>query len=128
MAENGKRLPWRCKTIRQAKDKAMIYNSKEWRELRIRKLRANPLCERCLEGDKIKSATCVHHIHPIEDSTSVEDMRRLAFDWNNLQSLCRECHHDIHRESGSFSRDTIKQRQADRYERWADRLKNKFIK
>ena len=67
----NKRLPWRCKNPKQAKDKAIIYNSKEWKQLRIEKLRANPLCEVCQEKGYVKSAHCVHHKHPIEDSHSM---------------------------------------------------------
>ena len=124
-----KRLPWRCKNSRQAKDKAEIYNSREWHELRARKLAANPLCEVCQdEGRKrgikygyIRSATVVHHIHPIEESTSMEEMRHWAFMWSNLQSLCRECHARIHNQKGYHTKPKVKEREAQRLERWKDR-------
>ena len=79
MTEQKKRLPWRCKNQKQAKDKATIYNSREWKELRRAKLRAQPLCEKCLAdgraagvaGGWIRSAHCVHHITPIETAATM---------------------------------------------------------
>ena len=91
-------MSWRCKNERQRKDKAEIYNSREWKELRARKLTVDPLCEECKRQGYITSAHAVHHRHPIEDSSSKEEMRRWAFDWNNLVSVCDACHARIHKE------------------------------
>lgn len=132
-----KRLPWRCKSAKQAKDKATIYNSREWKELRLRKLAAVPDCERCrqmgieagvLPDGWVRDATCVHHIVPIETAATMEEMRRLAFNYANLMSLCRECHHQIHEEMKSFSRETKLKRAEDRLARWEDTLINQFTK
>ncbi len=41
----NKKRYWRGVSAKVAKDKTIIYNSKEWQELRIAKLRANPLSE-----------------------------------------------------------------------------------
>ena len=136
MNEKKKRLPWRCKNQQQAKDKATIYNSREWKELRRAKLMAQPLCEKCLAdgraagvaGGWIRSAHCVHHITPIETAATMEEMRRLAFNPANLMSLCDECHHKIHEEMRSFDPANVKARAAARQDRWADNLINKFIK
>ena len=122
----AKRLGWRCKSIQQQKDKARIYNSKEWKALRIAKLRANTDCEICKANGHIRSAHCVHHIHPIEDSSTFEEMKRWAFDWNNLQSLCDECHHQVHEEIRSFTRETKRQRNEQRRERWMNSLVERF--
>ena len=122
-----KRLPWRCRTPQQAKDKAAIYNSREWRELRTLKLRTTPLCERCRElgikagvpGGYIRAASCVHHIIPIESARTPDEMRRLALHCglDGLMSLCRQCHAEIHRQIGSNRRDTVQQHQEDRRNR-----------
>ena len=122
-----KRLPWRCKNQQQAKDKATIYNSREWKELRIQKLRSNPLCERCEQQGFVRSAHCVHHITPIETAATMEEMRRLAFNPANLMSLCDECHHKIHEEMRSFDPANVKARAEARQSRWADNIVNKFI-
>lgn len=134
MSEKKKRLPWRCKNQQQAKDKATIYNSREWKEMRLSKLRAQPLCEKCLAdgraagvaGGWIRSAHCVHHIVPIETATTKEEMRQLAFNPSNLMSLCDECHHKIHMEMKSFTRQVVKERAEARQARWADNLMSKF--
>ena len=123
---NKKRLPWRCANKNQAKDKATIYNSREWRELRIQKLRANPLCERCYEQGRYVSAHCVHHIIPIETAHNMADMKRLAFDFSNLQSLCDQCHADIHNQSGYHTREAFRQRADERQKRWEEKIMARF--
>ena len=42
MTQKKQPTSWRCRNTKQQKDKMEIYNSREWRELRIQKLRANP--------------------------------------------------------------------------------------
>ena len=134
MTEQKKRLPWRCKNQQQAKDKATIYNSREWKQLTILKKRANPLCEQCIKdgeaigipGGYVKSAECVHHIIPIETARTKDEMRRLAFDWNNLMSLCKSCHARIHKELGSNTAKIVRQRAEARQDRWADNLMQRF--
>ena len=135
MSEKKKRLPWRCKNQHQAKDKADIYNSREWKELRIAKLRANPLCEQCIKdgdavgisGGYIRSATCVHHIVPIETAKTKDEMRRLAFDEHNLMALCQSCHAKIHKELGSNTAKIVRARAEARQDRWADNLMQRFM-
>lgn len=117
------RLPWRCKDKKQAKDKATIYNSSEWHETRAAKLEANPLCELCEAEGYYRSATLVHHIHPIEDSRTMEEMKHWAFLWTNLQSLCRECHNKIHNQKGYHKKENVKARGKQALERWKSRLK-----
>ena len=118
---------WRCRDERQAKDKAAIYNSREWKELRVRKLRTNPLCEVCAERGLVVAASQVHHVRPIEDTTSLDEMRARAFDWNNLQSLCIPCHAAIHKEQKSHTKAAIKEREVQRQARWHDRMTQLFI-
>ena len=123
----SKRLAWRCKNIQQQRDKQEIYNSREWRELRVEKLRDKPLCQMCEEKQRYVSAHCVHHIMPIETAATMEEMRRLAFNPANLMSLCDECHHKIHEEMRSFDPANIKARAEARQARWADNIVNRFL-
>lgn len=123
---SAKRLSWRCANAKQAKDKAIIYNSKEWQELRIQKLRANPLCEECAKEGIVTSAHCVHHRHPIEDSHSMQEMKHWAFMWENLQSLCDACHAHIHKEQGKGTKALAIERAKQRQDRWADSLVQRF--
>ena len=65
---------------------AKFYNSKSWKSVRNRKIKADPICEHCKEKGKIEIAKEVDHIIPIK----VDWSKRL--DINNLQSLCKSCH------------------------------------
>ena len=127
MTQKKKPTSWRCRTPKQQKDKAEIYNSREWKELRILKLRANPLCEVCEQEGIVTSAHAVHHRHPIEDSTSKAEMRKWAFMWENLVSVCDTCHAKIHKEQGKGTRALAKQRAEQRHERWKDGLMQRFM-
>ena len=130
----AKKRNWRGVSDKVAKDKSEIYNSREWKELTIQKKRANPLCEQCIKdgeaigipGGYVKSVECVHHIIPIETARTKEEMRRLAFDWNNLMSLCKSCHARIHKELGSNTAKIVRARAEARQDRWADNLLSKF--
>ena len=60
----------------------------EWRRTRRRKLQENPLCERCQSKGEIRPAVLVHH----KDRDSRNNR------WENLESLCRRCHEEEHKE------------------------------
>ena len=65
------------------------YKTTRWLKLRQLKLNHSPLCEMCLKEGKTTAAVLVHHIKPIEDGGSM-------YDYDNLMSLCSECHNKIH--------------------------------
>ena len=118
---------WRCRNTKQQKDKAEIYNSHEWKELRIAKLRStNGLCEECMKQGIVTSARCVHHVVPIETARTKDEMKRLAFDVNNLRALCFACHARIHKDMGSNTAKIVRQRAEARQDRWADNLMQRF--
>ena len=123
----SKKRNWRGVSDKVAKDKTEIYNSREWKELRIMKLRTNPLCEECMKQGIVTSARSVHHVVPIETARTKDEMKRLAFDVNNLRSLCFACHARIHKELGSNTAKIVRQRAEARQDRWADNLMSKFI-
>jgi 5-methylcytosine-specific restriction protein A len=130
----SKKRNWRGVSDKVAKDKQDIYNSREWKELRTMKLRANPLCEQCIKdgeavgipGGYVRSATCVHHIVPIETAKTKDEMKRLAFDTHNLMALCQPCHARIHKEHGSNTAMIVRQRAEARHDRWVDGLMKRF--
>ena len=75
------------------KDYIRLINNQKWRNLRNKKIQLNPLCEEC--GEQL--ATEVHHKIPIEYYSDKPDlMEELAYDINNLESVCHECHKMIH--------------------------------
>ena len=123
----SKKRYWRGVSAKVAKDKAEIYNSREWKELRIAKLRSTKgLCEECMKQGIVTPARCVHHIVPIETARTKDEMKRLAFDVNNLRALCFACHAHIHKELGSNTAKIVHQRAEARQDRWADKLMSKF--
>ena len=131
MSRDKKPTSWRCRNIKQQKDKQEIYNSREWKELRIAKLRStNGLCEECMKQGIVTSARCVHHIVPIETARTKDEMRRLAIDCGlqGLKALCFACHARIHKELGSNTAKIVRQRADARQDRWADNLMSKFVK
>ena len=127
----AKKRNWRGVSDKVAKDKAEIYNSREWKELRIAKLRStNGLCEECMKEGIVTSARCVHHVVPIETARTKDEMRRLAIDCGlqGLKALCFACHARIHKELGSNTAKIVRQRAEARQDRWADNLMSKFVK
>jgi 5-methylcytosine-specific restriction protein A len=126
----NKKRYWRGVSAKVAKDKTIIYNSKEWQELRIAKLRANPLCEECMKEGIVTAARCVHHVVPIETAKTKDEMRRLAINCGlqGLKSLCFACHARIHKELGSNTAKIVRQRAEARQDRWKDNLLKRFTK
>jgi len=59
----------------------------QWRKLRNSFIMHNPLCRHCEESGRVTPAQDVDHRKPFKGK---DDPLRL--DWNNLQSLCRQCH------------------------------------
>ena len=78
-----------------SKDRHKIYDTLKWRKLRLSKLIDNPLCEICLSKDIVTPAIDIHHI---DSFMNYEGLKRLdkAFNYDNLQSLCKECHQKQH--------------------------------
>lgn len=98
--------------------------SKEWRALRRKKLRNNPLCEVCKQKGIITPATEVHHATPVESVSGELAMRNLMFLYSNLQGLCHACHSDIHRQMFSHSKEAVKANQR----RITDTFVDKYLK
>ena len=93
-----------------------LLNDRRWRELRIAYLREHPLCERCIREGKaagvpegyITPAIDVHHRVPVETAKTLQEMERLAYDWNNLEALCIPCHSRTHRDEQTTCRPTLR--------------------
>lgn len=82
------------------KERQEVYNTSKWRKLRESKLLEHPLCEVCLAKGIITPAIDVHHI---DSFMNYEGLKRLekAYNYNNLQSICKECHTKLHSHSHS---------------------------
>lgn len=76
-------------------ERQKIYQSTKWKELRLAKLMQQPLCELCLAKDIIKPVEDIHHIDSFMNYTGTKRLSK-AFDFNNLMSICKECHAKEH--------------------------------
>ena len=75
-----------------------IYQDKRWKRLVETKKRDNPLCERCESMGFTRQMDEVHHKIPWETGKTKEIQEVLAFDYDNLESLCGPCHDVRHLE------------------------------
>lgn len=82
-----------------------LIDTRRWQALRAGKLGRSPWCERCLRHGRHTPASEVHHIRPVEDARTGEDMELRCYSYGNLMSLCRECHIAVHTEMGSRSKE-----------------------
>lgn len=81
-----------------------LMSSRRWVDLRNNKIRAQPLCERCLLNNRTTLAQEVHHKEPVEGAATDVQAIRLAYDYSNLMSVCRKCHYELHKEMRRHSR------------------------
>lgn len=82
------------------RERMEIYNTARWRELRLAKLMRDPLCEMCLKEGRVTPTEDVHHIVSFMTVYERDARLRLAFDYDNLMSLCKPCHQKIHNGEG----------------------------
>lgn len=76
-----------------------IIRGKKWHELREWYIARHPMCEECERRGILDSrATEVHHKRPIGTGHDEGEMLRLAYDPENLEALCHECHLRAHKE------------------------------
>lgn len=80
----------------KARDRVQIYNSNKWRKLRLSQLMQQPLCELCLLRGKTTLAVDVHHKDSFLNYNG-DKRYAVAYDPNNLMSLCKECHAELHK-------------------------------
>lgn len=77
-------------------ERRKIYNSERWRRLRAWKFACDPLCELCLQKDVVAPTEDIHHIVSFMSTDNPEQRKFLAYDYENLQSLCKQCHQRVH--------------------------------
>lgn len=77
-------------------ERRKIYNSERWRRLRAYKFAADPLCEMCLKDNKTVVAEDIHHITSFMSTEDKYQRLHLAYDFDNLMSLCKQCHGIVH--------------------------------
>lgn len=78
------------------------YQTKEWRDLRDTYIKMHPLCEECIKKNIVKPAQDVHHIKSPFSKGNIN--YTLLLDMNNLESVCKVCHAEIHnKQQGNYS-------------------------
>lgn len=90
------------------------YNSIAWKNLRNTYISQFPLCQCCLLFNRVTPAEHVHHKRFWSTGETEEEQWKLFLDWNNLQSLCADCHVKIHnkaRQYGLTFCDTLTERE-----------------
>lgn len=73
-----------------------IYDTERWRRLRALKFADSPLCEMCLREGRVRAADEIHHVRSFMSVPAGDARYALAFDYDNLMSLCSECHRRVH--------------------------------
>lgn len=81
--------PWipKRKPFEGAKRIEGIYNTTRWRKLSLLYRTEHPLCEPCQAKGITKVAEMTDHRKGFKDAGDPA-----AWDWENLQAICRECH------------------------------------
>lgn len=103
-----------------------LMNSKQWREFRVQRLRANPLCQWCEANGYVVAAREIHHIREVESARTEIEARELCFSWSNTLCLCHRCHSEHHRQQRYHSKEVINERNEQRLSAWADSLTSRF--
>lgn len=90
-----------------------LLNSKRWKLLRAEVFRrANGLCELCKAEGFITAGVDVHHIRPVEQAKTVQEMERLAYNPANCQLLCVACHIKVHQDMRTHTKEKVKENKA----------------
>jgi 5-methylcytosine-specific restriction protein A len=78
------------------KERRKVYSSERWRTVRRLKFQQNPLCEKCEEKGLTVQAEDIHHVISFMSTNNPDIRYNLAYDFENLLSLCKQCHQKIH--------------------------------
>ena len=76
-----------------------FYWGKKWQRERTIYKRDHPFCERCLAKGLYVPADLVHHKEYLNTEKSKD--ARIALNFDNLESLCFECH-NVEHHKGQF--------------------------
>ena len=76
-----------------------VYSTTRWQRVRKAYFMEHPLCERCLAEGRTKETEEIHHIIPLKTCNGdLNYLLQLAFDYDNLMSVCCQCHELTHQE------------------------------
>lgn len=81
-------------TTERKKEHQKVYNNKKWQNLRAIHFAQQPLCECCYSQGRIVLGEEMHHTQEFMQEEGVD--WGLAFDRDNVTTLCRKCHKAHH--------------------------------
>jgi len=93
------RAPRKTENSEKRQERKKWYGNQKWRKLRIQKLQDQPLCEACEKNNKVTAAVDIHHMQSFMSTEDEELKYQLFYAYDNLMSLCKECHQKIHNPS-----------------------------
>ena len=74
-----------------------VYSTARWRHVRKAYFMEHPLCLKCLAEGRTTATQEIHHVIPLKSCNGdLNYLLQLAFDYDNLMSVCCQCHEDIH--------------------------------
>ena len=73
-------------------ERRKIYNTARWKRIRKLKFLDNPLCEICEKRGVVTPTEEIGHITSFMSTDDPVDRYNLAYDMDNLISLCKKCH------------------------------------
>lgn len=77
-------------------ERKKVYSTTRWKKLRAAKFANDPLCEMCRDEGKVTVAEDIHHITSFMSTEDPIQREYLAYDYNNLMSLCKVHHQQVH--------------------------------
>ena len=93
---NKKEIKEKPVKYKREKPSADFYNSMAWKRLRDTYISLHPLCECCLDHNRVETATEIHHKRPFMRGETEVEQWNLFLDEKNLMSLCDKCHLALH--------------------------------
>ena len=92
-----KQLPKEIHTNDRDKYWQKYYQTSQWKNLRALHRQEQPLCQCCLKYfDRVRAVEEVHHICKISNGANEYERMMLLTDPDNIVSLCKECHDNVH--------------------------------
>lgn len=83
-----------------------FYKGKKWQNVRQRVWsRDRGLCQRCLKKGIIKEGSTIHHIIELTPDNITDPS--IALNEDNLETLCRDCHAEVHKRERRYTIDEM---------------------
>ena len=94
-----KQVKYRHEAVEHANS---FYGSNAWKRLRNTYLSTHPVCECCLEHNKVNPAEHVHHKTPWDRGETEAEKWELFLKESNLMSVCSKCHLGLHNKDRQY--------------------------